>query len=260
MPIGVSVWGGHPTDTELRGYGRVSVFARALENYRKDPRVFWYYTVAPGNAHEIETVVEQCVNNGNYVLFNFYGDLANLGGALNYKLGFAEVRHEINRMIRRYPERILMTSYLSDVVSTGRLYGERWGHSVCTSISPDHEANADRISNGKPFNAHFRAYNADLKTTRRCCTAIDRDCESCFDVWQHFSWIMLNLKKHFASKQEFTRWLTTMYLFYLINRIVDFDSGIQLLPEIHQRVFVSAGKMPAAHNAGWKPAVQGVHI
>jgi hypothetical protein len=27
-----------------------------------------------------------------------------------------------------------------------------------------------------------------------------------------------------------------MYLFYLINRIVDFESGMRLLPQIHERV------------------------
>jgi hypothetical protein len=47
---------------------------------------------------------------------------------------------------------------------------------------------------------------------------------------------MLNMKKHLGSKQEFTNWLTTMYLFYLINRIVDFGEGVKLLPEIHRRV------------------------
>jgi hypothetical protein len=47
---------------------------------------------------------------------------------------------------------------------------------------------------------------------------------------------MLNMRRHLGSKQEFTNWLTTMYLFYLMNRFVDFDAGISLLPEIHRRV------------------------
>ncbi len=236
MPIGIAVWGDHQTDKNLRGKGRIDVFARALKNYRDDPRAFWYYTVTPGNAHEIESVVRQCIDNGNYVLFNFYGDLAHYGGALGYEQGFAAVRREINRMIERFPERILMTAYLSRVVSTSMLYDEKWGYDVCTSLSSDNPVNRDRIANGKPYNPHFRAYNADLATTRRCCTGIERDCESCFDVWEHFSWIMLNLKKHLGSKQEFTNWLTTMYMFYLINRIVDFEENISLLPEIHRRL------------------------
>jgi hypothetical protein len=64
----------------------------------------------------------------------------------------------------------------------------------------------------------------------------ERDCSTCFDVWAHTSWIMLHMRRHLGSKQEFTNWLTTMYLFYLMNHFVDFDAGVPLLPEIHRRV------------------------
>lgn len=236
MPIGISVWGDTETDRRLRGSGSRDVFSRALANYRDDARAFWYYTVTPGNVDEIETVVRRCIDNGNYVLFNFYGDLEGLGGELDHRRGFARARLAIDRMIEIYPERILMTSYLNQVVSTGELYDQRWGYDVCTSVTADAPVNRHRIANGNPVNRHFRAYNADLVTTRRCCTGIDRDCGSCFDTWEHFSWIMLSMKRHLGSKQEFTNWLTTMYLFYWINRIVGFETGAELLPEIHRRV------------------------
>ena len=235
MPIAVSVWGDHETDIKLRGGGKIDVFAKGLKNYKDDPRAFWYYTTTPGKAHEIENVVEECVANGNNILFNFYGDLSGLGGDFDHDRGFGGVRHEINRMIERYPDRILNSAYLNQVISTGTLYDEEWGYNVCCSISSDNEINTERIKNGKPYNSHFRAYNPDLKSTRRCCIGEERDCSTCFDVWAHFSWIMLNLKRHLVSKQDFTNWLTTMYLFYLINRIVDFETGVELLPEIHRR-------------------------
>ncbi|MDZ7367762.1 MAG: hypothetical protein ONB43_18150, partial [candidate division KSB1 bacterium] len=179
--------------------------------------------------------------------------------------GFDAARREIARMIERHPDKILMTSYFSRVVSTGWLYDEQWGYEVCTSISSDNAINQGRIKNGRPYNPHFRAYNADFVTTRRCCTGVDRDCASCFDTWEHFSWVMLNMKKHLGSQQEFTNWLTTMYLFYLINRIVDFDEGIKLLPEIHRRTSQAAGglrtgtkgsKLPAKHHQFPAPVVQ----
>ena len=248
MPIGIAVWGDHDTDRWLRGGNRVDVFERALKNYKDDPRAFWYYTVAPGMAHEIETVVDQCIDNGNYVLFNYYCDITGQGGVLDPAYGFAEVQDTINRMIDKYPDRILTTSYLSYVITTGRLYDQQWGYEVCTSISSDNPVNAARIANGHLYNPHFRAYNADLETTRRCCTGVDRDCSVCYDTWEHFSWIMLNMKKHLRSRQEFTNWLTTMYLFYFINRILDFDTGIERLPEIHRRVgryAIAAEAVPA---------------
>lgn len=235
MPIGLSVWGDHDTDTYLRGNGKIRVFERALRNYRDDPRAIWYYTTTPSNAHEIERVVEQCVANGNLVTFNFYGDISGLGGEYDHGNGFDRVRREIDRMIERYPDRILASSYIAQVVSTGTLFGEKWGYDVCCSITPDNARNRERIANGNPYNTHFRAYNPDLRTTRRCCVGDDRDCDNCYDVYAHISWIMMNLQRHLGSKEDFTHWLTAMYLFYLGNRIVDFEQGVGLLPEIHAR-------------------------
>jgi MoaA/NifB/PqqE/SkfB family radical SAM enzyme len=236
MSIGISVWGDHETDRELRGGGKTDVFQRALKNYKDDPRGVWYYTVMPGNAHEIESVVTQCVANGNYVLFNFYGDINKVGGALDHTQGFADVRAEIDRMIERHPEKVLMSPYVNGVTTSGRLYGETWGHDVCGSITPDHPLNRERIANGQPYDRHFRAYNPDLATTRRCCVGNERDCGTCLDVWAHNVWIMMRLEAHLASKQEFTNWLTTVYLYYLIIRAVNFDERIGLLPEIHRRL------------------------
>jgi len=235
LPIGVSVWGDTRTDTELRGGGRVEIFERAMENYAGDPRAFWYYTVAPGHAHQIEPVVDRCVEGGNRVLFNFYSDVDSRGGDLDHRRGFDAVRAAIDRTIQRHPEHILMTSRLAEVVSTGRLFGKRWGHATCTSVTADHPANAGRAGNGNPYNRHFRAYNADLLTTRRCCTGVDRSCDSCFDTWEHFSWVMLNMRSHLDSLEDFTSWLTTTYLFYFINGLVDTTDGAALLPEIHRR-------------------------
>lgn len=233
MSIGVSVWGNHETDKKLRGGGKVDIFAQALKNFRDDPRVQWYYSTTPGRADEIESVVERCISNGNYVVFTFYGDISQAGGDLDHRLGFGRVVQEINRMIERYPDRILITSYMCDVITSGQLYDEKWGYEVCSSITFDNEINRKRVENGKPFNKHFRAYNPDLKSTRRCCIGNDRDCSNCFDVWAHFSWIMMNMRRHLGSKQEFSNWLTTVYLFYMINRITDFNNAVKLLPEIH---------------------------
>ncbi|MBK7407888.1 MAG: radical SAM protein [Saprospirales bacterium] len=235
LPIGVAVWGNPATDKALRGQGKADIFQKALKNYKDDPRAFWYYTVAPGHAHEVESVMEQCIANGNNVLFNYYSDIAGVGGELDYRLGFDKVRREIDRMIERFPGRIYMTSYFNQIISTGHLHGEKWGYDVCTNLSTNHPINTERLASGQPYNKHFRAYNADFLSTRRCCTGMHRNCDSCFDTWEHFSWIMINLRKHLDTKEDFTNWLTTTYLFYLITRLVDFEEGIGLLAEV-QRV------------------------
>ncbi len=169
------------------------------------------------------------------IFANFYGDINHLGGNLDHREGFARVRDQIERAIERFPDRVLLSSYVSNVVSTGKLHDQRWGYDVCCSLTFDHPKNQDRLKNGNMYNPHFRAYYPDLKTTRRCCIGEARDCSNCFDVWAHVSWIMLHLEDHLSSKEEFTNWLTTTYLFYLANRIVDFEAGIKLLPEVHRR-------------------------
>lgn len=240
LPIGIAVWGDHDTDRDLRGGGRRDIFKKALRNYRDDPRAFWYYTVAPGHANEVERVVEQCVENGNPVLFNYYSDLSQLGGDLDYRIGFDAVRREIDRMIERFPDRILMTPYFNEVISTGRLLDEQWGYEVCTNLSVDNPVNAERLQSGKPFNPHFRAYLADFTHTRRCCTGVQRDCSSCFDTWEHFSWVMINLRKHLGSQEAFANWLITTYLFYVINRIVPVEEGIRLIRAAERGVAVES--------------------
>jgi len=232
MPLGIAVWGDHQTDSKLRGNGTQDFFTIALKNYRDDPRAFWYYTVAPGCADEIDSVVSECIDNGNRVLINYYSDVAELGGQLDYRQGFTAVQREIDRMIDRYPDKLFTTRYFNQVVTSGRLYDEVWGYDVCTNLSENYAGNQQRLKNGKPSNKHFRAYNADFKTTRRCCTGINRDCGSCFDTWEHFSWIMINMRKHLGSKTEFANWLSTMFVFYLVNRLVDFETGLQVLSRI----------------------------
>ncbi len=233
MPLGIAIWGDHQTDANLRGDGKQDYFSAALVNYRNDPRAFWYYTVAPGCAEEIESVVRQCIENGNRVLINYYSDVANLGGQLDYRQGFDAVQTEIDRMIERYPDKLYTTRYFNRIVTSGQLYDEAWGYDVCTNLSTNSAVNQARLKNGKPFNKHFRVYNADFETTRRCCTGIDRNCASCFDTWEHFSWIMINMRKHLASEEEFSNWLSTMFVFYLVNRLVDFEENLKYLPEIH---------------------------
>ena len=191
--------------------------------------------MAPGLAHEIQEVVERCIDNGNRILFNYYSDISGEGGVLDYHTGFGKVTDEIDRMISLYPDKILTTSYLNRTVTSGELQSEKWGYNVCTNVSENCAVNSERILNGHPYNKHFRAYNADFNTTRRCCTGIERSCDSCYDTWEHFSWIMINMRKHLGSKEDFTNWLTTTYMFYMINKIIEVDDASNILYEIHSR-------------------------
>jgi len=57
MPIGISIWGDHKTDADLRANGNRDLFKIAHNNYKNDDRAFFYYTVSPDKSHEIASVV-----------------------------------------------------------------------------------------------------------------------------------------------------------------------------------------------------------
>jgi organic radical activating enzyme len=235
MPIAISLWGGHTTDTLLRGNGKIDIFARSLVNYKDDPRVVWYYTTTPGNADEIETVVEEIVANGNLIQFSFYEDHSELGGAFDHRQGFASVRAAIDRMIERHPEHILTTSYLNRTATTNQLFDQRWGHAVCPVVSADNAKNAQRVQNGNRYSPHMRVYLPDLTTTRRCPVGEDHDCGACYNVLARMTWIVINQHLHLGSVENFTDWLTSTYAFYTFVGKIPRAAGARHLAEIHRR-------------------------
>jgi hypothetical protein len=236
LDIAISLWGGHETDKMLRGSDKVDVFARALKNYRDDPRVVWYYTTTSGNADEILPVVEEVVANGNLITFSFYEDHEHLGGRFDHQHGLARVRAEIARATSLYPQSVLTTSYLVEVGTTNRLYELQWGHEVCPAVSVDNIRNAERIRNEYPYSQHMKCYMPDLTTTRRCPVGEDHDCSACYNVLAKMTWITINQRMHMGSSAEFTRWLTATYIFHVFIGVIPRAVGATHLPEIHARL------------------------
>ncbi|MER9439195.1 radical SAM protein [Mesorhizobium sp. M0618] len=233
--IAISVWGDRETDRRLRGYDRINIFERALAHYRSDPRVVWYMTLPSSPSEQTEESVAACIENGNLVGFNYYGDLEGLGGSLDHGAGFSEARRFVEQMLARYPGHIAFGKYLNQVVTTGEMKGSRWGYDVCGSVSVDDPANKTRLANGHSFNPHFNAYGPGLGTPRRCCVGSVRDCNTCRDVWAHMSWIALALERHLDSAEDFYAWISTMYVFYGVCGLVDRPEFRARLAEINSR-------------------------
>jgi len=249
MAVAVSVWGDHELDRQLRGGGKLDVFARALKHYKNDPRVTFYFTVSNGNVDDIASTVEQIVANGNLVAFNFYEDRAGLGGDFDQAGGYARALTEIYQMIDRHPEHVLTTAYTASTASGRDLLGLTWGHDTCPVISSGYSAekdrwygsqawlekNLERIHNGQPYYPGHRAIMPDLESVRRCAVGEDSDCSKCHNAYARNVWIMLNRELHSRSKQDFTNWLTTAWTFALGACAVDVNRGRTLLPEVHER-------------------------
>lgn len=249
MGIAVSVWGDHELDKELRGAGKVDVFARALNHYKDDPRVTFYFTVSDGNVDGIESAVDEIVANGNIVAFSFYEDWANLGGDFDQTKGYAKALREVYRTIDRHPEQILTTAYTANTASGRQLFDLIWGHDTCPVISSGYNSDKDgwhgsqewleknraRLLNGQPYYPNHRAVMPDLKSVRRCSVGEESDCSKCHNAYARYMWIMLNRNLHTSSKQDFTNWLTTAWTFALGAGALDREEGRKLLPEIHER-------------------------
>lgn len=235
ISIGISVWGDRATDRNLRGAGKLNIFDRALAAYRGDARVVWYLTLPPNPSEDTADIVDACVDAGHLVGFNYYGDLSKLGGKFDHLHGFAGAGRFVEAMIDRHPAHVIFTSYVNQVITTGTMHGLKWGYDVCASVSADNDKNAARLANGQPYSPHFRAYNPDLQTTRRCCVGENRDCATCFDVWAHLSWIALNFERHLGSAEEFENWLTTVYLFYGAAGLFESSRFRAMVPRLHDR-------------------------
>ena len=115
------------------------------------------------------------------------------------------------------------------------MLGERWGYDVCPTIDAANPKNHDRVANGKPYVAHFRALYPDLKTTRRCCIGEAHDCSNCFNVYSKMTWINVNVKKHLETRDDFFNWLSSNYILHLFVRAIDVAKALPLLPQIHAR-------------------------
>lgn len=175
------------------------------------------------------------VDNGNFVAFNFYGDLTGIGGKYSHKSGFSDSIQEISRLAKLYPRRVISSPHINRVISTRSLFGREWGYDVCPSVTYDHPENESRMTTGKKYPTKFRAYNADLKTTRRCCIGSARDCETCTDLWAIYGWVIGSMKDHLSTKKDFTNWLCIMYIFYMQTGFIDWNERSILMPEIYNR-------------------------
>lgn len=248
MGLAISVWGDHEIDKELRGAGKVDVFARALRHYKDDPRATFYFTVSNANADGIESAVEEIIANGNMVAFSFYEDWSERGGEFDQTKGYGRAMEAIHAVIDRHPERILTTAYMAHVASGREVMGQEWGYHTCPVISSgynpeidewhgsDHwlEENKSRLRNGLPYYPNHRAVMPDLKSVRRCSVGEDSDCSKCHNAYARYIWVMLNRNLHTETKQDFVNWVTTAWAFCVGSGSVTRERALELLPQVHE--------------------------
>jgi hypothetical protein len=234
--LAISFWGDEHQDMLLRGGGKKDIFDQALKNYYNDKRAGFYYTIIPGFIDNIENVTKRMIDNGNYVTYNYYADLAHQGDQYSHKNSFFSANNTINKIIEKHPESIVSSPYVLDIIAKRCMLNKNWGYDVCPSITYDHPDNINRLSPGNRYQNQFRAYNADLKTTRRCCIGKQRDCDTCVDLWAISGWIVGAMKAHLRSYHDFVNWLCSTYVFYLQTGFIQLDNRSSLLKDVYRKM------------------------
>ena len=208
VAVGIALFGGSGLDDGLRAIrpsGRrfAGLFEKSLENYYSDPRAFYLYAITEDGCDQIEETVKRIEDNGNRLNFSFY---SKYGSADPLKVENGKrLLDEALRVRHLYPETVLSHPYYIKTMITGRSHWTEFGYEVCTTISVNHPAHAERLANGNPVLPDFRAWAADLKTTNFCCTS--GHCDGCRDSHAVFSWLLANISRFRHSKGLMKAWI-----------------------------------------------------
>jgi Radical SAM superfamily len=207
VAVGITLFGGGRLDDQLRaikpnGARFSGLLDRALENYRDDPRAGFIYALNEDGIEYIEETVRKIRANGNRVQFNYYSAYGKDGGLSDRTQALLE---EALRVKALFPDVVVSHPYYIRALITGDTHFGRFSYEVCPSISAEHPAHVDRLSNGNPTLTFFNSYAADLKTLNFCCTS--GHCADCRDSQAVLSWILVSIHHFLHDPDSLKTWI-----------------------------------------------------
>jgi hypothetical protein len=237
--IAISFRGNEYQHLKLFGHNKKAQFERVLMNYRNDTRTGFYYTFNPTLLNNIERDTHRIIKNGNYIAFNVHAGLSKLGSSYSHENSLSDTCQAINQLIARYPAKIISSPYIHEILTKRRMLGTPWGYKVCPSNRDGQSSSANSKAKRSPSSFEFRAYNADLRSTKQCNSDITEDCDTCADLWLISSWIAGAMREHLSSHHDFFNWLCSTYIVYLQTGFIDWNTGSSLLPALYQKMGIS---------------------
>lgn len=228
----VSVWGLGEQAQALRG---ADVVAKAVRNYRGDPRALFVFTVNAGNVEAIPDVAAYCAEAGVPLTFNHFANtlayerwLAGERADPDYfRLGErgADMAHTpaslarawalIGQAMERHPQTVVYS----------RAFGRRIHdpHGLY-EIDPDSGQASDC---GSRVDAHYRHFHADLADAGdvKCC-APNIDCATCRLYQQSLSTLLGRLDRFAGADDGLAEWLELWEFWCRIN-LVGWRPGVQ---------------------------------
>jgi hypothetical protein len=213
MMIGISLWGDHEAERQLRGR---DTFGISSMNYEGDPYTYYLYTITPKQVGQVERMVQRIRDVGVKVHFQLLSNDEGVNGFTWEPCMLADVRGEMDQLMDRYPSTVISSRYYHKVLTTGQMLGRTFGWSECPSVSETHD------TRNPPTRRliRFIRWAADLKTTHRCCTSATRDCTTCKDGAAHMSWIMVNKRDHIRTTEDLQGWVEVYEMFAKLYRFI----------------------------------------
>ena len=209
VAIAVTLFGGGALDDELRAVGPngkrfTGLLARALDNYRNDPRACFIFAVCEEGIEHIEPTVQAIRANGNQVYFNYYVAY-DRPRSRESAAQTSELLAETLRMCRQYPETVPSHPYFVEALITGRTPWGTFGYDTCPAISTSHVAHQARKKNGNPILPNFNSYAADMQTLNFCCTS--GSCGECRDAHAVTSWLLVSFRHFTKDETSLRTWI-----------------------------------------------------
>jgi hypothetical protein len=213
LMIGISLWGGGEDEKILRGK---DTFAISSKNYAGDPYTYYLYTITPRQLGKIDPVIRRIADVGLKVHLQLLSNDEGVDG-FHWQAGeLADLRHEMDEALDKYPRTIISSKYYHEIITTGKMMGRPFGWMECPSVT-------EALDNRKPQPKrliHFVRWASDLKTVHRCCTSATRDCSTCKDGAAHMSWVMVNKRAHLASSRDLQNWIEVYEMFAKLYRFI----------------------------------------
>jgi len=132
MMVGISLWGGGEDEKTLRGRDTFSISSK---NYAGDPFTYYLYTITPRQVGKIEPVIKKIADAGLKVHLQLLSNDEGVDGFFWRTAELADLRHEMDEVLDKYPQTVISSKYYHEVITTGKMMGHTFGWPECPSVT-----------------------------------------------------------------------------------------------------------------------------
>lgn len=213
LMVGISLWGDEEDERLLRGRDTFSISSR---NYEGDPHAYYLYTITPRQIGKTERIVRRIRDAGLKLHMQLLSNDEGVDQFFWTDEELMDIRAEMDHMLDSYPETVVSSRYYHQIITTGKMFGRRFGWDECPSLTEP----LDRRDPRPRRLTGFIRWASDLRTMHRCCTSETRDCSTCKDGAAHMSWVMVNKRAHIRTEQDLKNWVEVYEMFAKLYRFI----------------------------------------